>query len=186
MSKSDVAKIVNRIKKKEHKLDVKLQAIEALATLSQSLSSKVQSKIANNKTAILQELCSSIGEKIENQSFSEVITALEKQTKLLKDESGIKIAEGVTKLIKEVGELQNKDYFDQKEFNLTFSGGIKRIVETLTDDEEFPNDTFYFRNNDGSIKEVVEDYDKFTLRHLWKYNGKNNLAHVKTIKKEKK
>ena len=181
MNKADIAKIVDRVKRKEHELDIRLQATDSLSSLSQSLSSKVESKVANNKVAMLKEVCSTIGEKIESQSFSEITKALESQTKLLKDESGQEIVASVGKLIQEVSKLQDNNYFDQKEFDAVFSGGIRRIIDTLVSQEEIPTNTFYVRDNQGRIKTVREMFANYELVHEWKYSG-GYLMNVKVHK----
>ena len=183
---NDIKKTVDRIKRKEHDLDVKLQASDALLPLSRMLSSKVESKVANNKVAFLQQICSEVGKKIEGQDFKQIVKALEKQTELLEDKSGKKIMESMVGLFQEISKLQDKDHFNQGEFDAVFSRGVERIISALANQDEIPTDTWYFRDANDRMKKVVEQYVGFDITSEYKYDRGGNLINVKTTKNASK
>ncbi|MFA9227986.1 MAG: hypothetical protein ACEQR7_06095 [Agathobacter rectalis] len=148
-----------------------------------------------------------IEKKIEQFRKEKNEVELKKQLIMQSEELTKQVADGISKLNSYLDSEVNKDIVNilkkyvsdlntagdlQEKNRLSFEKQLLKIINGFTDilekqaivnQNQIPNGTAYIRTN-GKISRVIETYDKFTLIHIWSYDGEGNLVSVKTTKND--
>lgn len=177
---------VEALKKKENDLSIREQVLSSIYPLYEVLEAKTKEKVANNNILVLEELSENIISSIkESLNLNEVTKHLEDLKSSLEDTAATEILEAIQQIVNEVKKIEEKTFFDQKQFQKIFTSGIDTIIGAIKGGEEDPTNTSYVRNEQNKIVKVIEAYNGYTIEYNWSYDQGGRLTNVKTIKNAK-
>ncbi len=178
----EIKRKVARLEKRKLELDQREVILDSLLPLGSKLAARIKSKVESNKISLFTETIAGVISKIDDlDNTSEIVEAIEKQTKGLKDKSTQQIVKEIKNLLRVVAKLEKKTFFDQNAFSEAFNASVKKIINAIDIPEEIPELVSYTRRpSDNKITKVIERFSKHRLEHSWSYDGKGNLLKVST------
>lgn len=174
--------ITQKLQRRDAEIDIKLEVANSVLPLREALQDKIKTQVVGNNTLVVKEVCNSIVESIQSQTFDAVVQAIENQTEALQDDTSKLVLSELKLMLQELQKLENKPYFDEQKFNDVFNTSINRVVTVLQNQQELPYQTIYNRNSKGQITAVTEYFAGYTVKNTWSYDQNGRLIKVTTEK----
>ena len=172
MTPDEIKKRIESLKQRENELLIKENAIAEFKPLFENSRAKIKEATVNNNVLVLKELLQSTQ---NGADFNEVITSIEK---LANKTDNMKMLAAMKSMVDKLSILENKNYFDTKEFNTIFMNGLNKVINAVVDPNQIPEETNYTRNSKGKISTVTEKYSDQTIKFNWQYDSKGRLSKV--------